>query len=57
MTIFFKKDDFFFQLFPDLKGVKKEADLIKAIQNKYAVDGYTPNVVSNNSIVVLRHFW
>ena len=44
MRIFYRLDDFLYRIFPDLKGISSDEALIKAIQNKYSTEGYTPSV-------------
>ena len=51
MRISYRLDDFLYQIFPDLKGISSEDALVKAIQNKYSSDGYTPSVELSEGVI------
>ena len=54
MTIFLKRGDFLFQIFPDLKATLNDEELVKAIQHKYATSTYTPSVELKDGLIEVR---
>lgn len=51
MKILYRVDDFLYQIFPELRGISSDEALVKAIQNKYSTEGYTPSVDLSDGVI------